>query len=78
MICRIGITTDPMERRRYWESRYPRTFENWKILEIQYSKSAAQSRETALATHYSCESHPGGAGPEYATWHVYYFQHDGS
>ena len=78
MACRVGITTNQMERCRYWERKYPRTFRNWRIMETHYSKSAAQSGETRLAQIYGCESHAGGAGPDHATWYVYYFEHDGS
>ena len=73
MTCRIGITTDLIERRAYWEGKYPRSFRNWQVLEECYSKSAAQAREIQLAKHYKCESHPRGCGDEHATWHVYYF-----
>jgi len=47
------------------------------VVETRYSKSQAQTRETLLADAWGCESHPGGDGPEFSTWHVYYFQHDG-
>ena len=78
MTCRIGITTDLIARRAHWESQYSGSFRNWQVLEEHYSKSAAQARETQLAKkHYGCEFNPGGEGPENATWHVYYFEHDG-
>ena len=77
MVCRVGITTDLIGRRADWESKYPRTFRNWQVVETHYSKSQAQARETMLAGEWDCESHPGGDGPEDATWYVYYFQHDG-
>ena len=75
MTCRIGITTDLIERRAYWAGKYQGSFRKWKVLEKHYSKSIAQSRETQLAKHYGCESSPGGDGPEHATWHVYYFEY---
>ena len=37
----------------------------------------AQREETRLAALWGCEAHPGGAGPEYALWYVYAFEHDG-
>ena len=78
MTCRVGITTDLIERRAYWESHYPLTFRNWQVVDTRYTKSDAQYQEDRLAQLWNCESHPGGAGPEYATWHVYYFEHDGA
>lgn len=75
MPCRIGITTDWVERRRDWEAKYPRTLDNWQILHTCYSKSEAQKYETQLAQRYGCEANPGGDGDELATWFVYYFEH---
>jgi len=77
MTCRVGITTDLIARRAYWEKQFPKTFRNWQVVETCYSKSQAQTQETLLADAWGCESHPGGDGPEISTWHVYYFQHDG-
>lgn len=77
MACRVGITTDLIARRTYWQSRYPATMRNWQVVDTFYSKSAAQSHETRLAELWGCESHHGGEGPELATWYVYYFKHDG-
>lgn len=76
MACRVGITTDPEERRAHWASQFPNTFRNWQIVGVYSSKSQAQARETELAHAWGCESHPGGGGPESAIWHVYYFQHN--
>ena len=74
MPCQVGITMSPTQRRAQWEQERP-TLRNWQILETCYSKSAAQRRETALAQQYGCNAHPGGGGPENATWYVYYFQY---
>ncbi len=77
MTCRVGITMDLIERRAYWESQYPRTFRNWQVVDTCFSKSEAQSQETRIAKAWGCDAHPGGTGPEFATWYVYYFEHDG-
>ena len=74
MACRIGITTNPGERRRYWESQHP-NLQNWQILSRHKTKSAAQSAETQLAKQHGCESHPGGDAPENADWCVYKFDY---
>ena len=74
MACRIGITTDQQERRQYWRSRHP-SLRNWRILETLFSKTSAQQAETRLSQQHGCVASPGGAGPEYATWYVYYFEY---
>lgn len=73
MGCRVGITTDPAARRKYWEGQYP-TLRDWRILRECSSKSEAQSWENYYAKDMRCDAHPGGSGPEYATWYVYYFK----
>lgn len=76
MACRIGMTTDLIERRKFWESQYPLSFQNWHVLHTCYSKSEAQHMEKVLAGRYGCGQKQGGQGPENATWYVYYFEHD--
>ena len=66
MACRIGITTDLDERKRFWKGRH-RNFHNWEILSAHRSKSAAQAAETKLAEKHDCKAHEGGAGLEKAT-----------
>ena len=72
MACRIGITTDPASRKRYWEREHP-TLSNWQILRTFSNKMDAQKYETEQATRRGCRAHAGGDGPEIATWSVYYF-----
>ena len=48
MACRVGITTDPEERKRYWQSRY-RSLRNLRIVGQYNSKTKAQQEETRLA-----------------------------
>lgn len=74
MACRIGMTTDPDERKRYWESKIPSMF-GWKIFGHYQSKTEAQNAETDLAHQYGCVAFPGGGGPEIADWVVYGFQY---
>jgi len=74
MACRIGINTDPDERREYWRNRYSSLY-GWEILEKCSSKSEAQAAETRLARQCGCESNPGGGGKEYDTWYVYKFSY---
>ena len=71
MACRVGMTTDLAERKRYWQSIYP-TLRDWGS-EGPYTKSRAQSRENQLAAAWGCDAHPGGSGSDYIDWHVYWF-----
>ena len=74
MACRVGITTDPERRKKEWQQKHP-DLRNWIILGTHSTKSAAQAQENAEAKRRGCVSNPGGAGPEYAVWHVYYFEY---
>ena len=74
MACRIGITTNPGERRRYWESQHP-NLSKWQILERHTTKSDAQAAETRLAEEHKCVAHPGGDGDEHDDWVVYKFEY---
>ena len=74
MACRVGITTNLAQRKRYWRRQHP-FLQNWQSEGPYSSKSAAQAREDELAFELDCEAHPGGAGPEYANWYVYYFEY---
>jgi len=76
MACRAGITTNPPERERYWRSQYS-SFRNWRLISRHSSRAEAQTKENLIAAQWGCEANPGGGGPEFATWHVYTFEHDG-
>lgn len=74
MACRVGITTNPGERRRYWESQHS-TLRNWRIVSRHKTKQEAQQKENELARSCGCVASPGGAGPEHADWCVYVFDY---
>ena len=74
MPCRVGITMDLDRRRREQERVYP-TLRSWRRESTHRSKSAAQAAERRIARQRGCDAHPGGAGPEYATWYVYSFRY---
>lgn len=75
MSCRIGITTDPERRKSEHQRDYP-SLRNWMILSTHTTKSAAQTAEDrAKLTFPNCSAHRGGAGPEFATWCLYKFDH---
>ena len=74
MACRVGMTTDPEERERFWRNQH-RTLHEWKIESRHRSKSAAQAEETRLANLHGCKHGEGGRGPELVTWYVYSFSY---
>lgn len=73
MPCRVGITTDPGERRSYWENRVV-GLTNWRILTSFRSRSAAQQYENEYAVRSGCHAHPGGPDAS-GTWYVYRFDY---
>jgi hypothetical protein len=85
MPYKIGITTNPEERRVYWQNRTT-GFTNWQILEIFRSKAAAKEYETEYALRHGCEEAPGdldflGREKESVTdheywWYVYCFGYE--
>lgn len=72
MPCRIGITTNPDNRRAFWDGRV-QGLNRFQLISKHYSKSAAQAAENQKADAHGCNSNPGGSGPELATWYVYHF-----
>ena len=75
MVCRIGITTNPEQRKAQWLREYP-TLRNWEILiGPTKDKAEAQIAETMLSQKSGCESAPGGDDPDdpFAQWYVYRF-----
>lgn len=74
MGCRIGITTDLDERKKYWKTIHP-TLRDWQVLEGPIStKDEAQRLETYLARRHGCESAPGGKDVPGKSWWVYGFK----
>ena len=75
MACRIGITTDPDQRKRFWRAQHP-DMRNWHVLDQFSTKTLAQQFETRTAQNLGCKAAPGGDGPETATWSVYFFNNN--
>ncbi len=44
MACRIGISSNLKDRKKYWKKQYPR-LKNWKVLDQKLSYSWAQRKE---------------------------------
>ncbi len=73
MPCRVGITTDPDGRKKYWD-RHVVGMTNWTILARYARREDAQAHETNAAQQYGCQAHAGGSDAA-GTWHVYYFKY---
>ena len=73
MPCRVGITTNPTERKAYWE-RQVIGLSNWRILGTYPSKQEAQAHETRYAASSGCQAHAGGPDAS-GTWSVYRFDY---
>jgi len=77
MACRIGITSNQEQRKKFWEGQYP-NLGDWKILAGPLdTKGEAQILETKFAQDYGCVAHAGGDDPDspFAKWWVYYFKY---
>ena len=71
--CRVGMTTNPDQRKAKWEAEIPNTTD-WKWFGPYDSRETTQAVETALAEDGGCESHHGGGEPENNNpWWVYKF-----
>jgi len=76
MPCRVGITTNPDERKAYWESQVV-GLKNWSIIGQYSSKSQAQEHENRYARNTGCKAHAGGPDTR-GTWYVYRFDYSRS
>lgn len=73
MPCRVGITTDPEERKAYWRNRVV-GFSNWRILKTFRSRRRAQQYERRYAEKHGCKAYAGGRETP-GRWHVYRFNY---
>lgn len=81
MPCRVGITTDPKQRKEYWKSRVD-GFKNWRTHGHYEEKNDAQAKEDSLVQHCTahgnrgaCYGHAGGGDPDEKGWTVYSFNY---
>lgn len=70
MACRVGMSTDPDERIRYWKEKEGHTYST--ILASGLTYSEAQALETKEARERNCRSSPGGQYVPGRVWSVYY------
>ena len=74
MIRRIGMTTNPKEKKRYWKSKYPK-LRGWKILLTFFSELAAEYvGETPVATQ-GKEASLRRKRQQKILWYVYKFEY---
>ena len=81
MPCRVGITTDPEKRKKYWANRVT-GFRSWATHGCHFSKADAQAEEdrrvaecNASGDRGTCHGHPGGGEPDDIVWTVYSFDY---
>lgn len=73
MPCRVGITTNPVNRKADWETKVIQ-LKNWKILASYNSVKKAREHEDRYAERYGCQSSHSGIDNK-GPWHVYRFEY---
>lgn len=73
MPCRVGITTNPDERKIQWQSKVV-GFKNWRIIKKFRTQEEAQDYEKWYAEKYNCHAHAGGPHSP-GIWSVYRFDY---
>ena len=73
MPIRVGITTNPAQRKAYWESQVV-GLKNWKILASYTSKNKAIEHEKRYAERYKAKLSTGGVDGS-GSWSVYRFDY---
>ena len=81
MPCRVGITSDPETRKKYWEGRV-NGFKNWQTHGVHAKKADAQAEEdtrvsncNTYANRGTCHGKAGGGDPDKSPWTVYSFDY---
>ena len=70
MACRVGMSTKPLDRIKYWKDQEGHTHS--KILADKLTYDRAQAREEREATERGCRQSPGGKHVPGAVWSVYH------
>ena len=73
MVKRVGITTDPEERRQHWENEHP-SLRQWKIVFKGLTYEQAQEEEN-LYINKGYQGHPGGEKKPGSIYSVYTFEY---
>ena len=70
---RVGMTTDPDERKSYWKKEHP-TLENWEIVASKLTYDEAQEKENEYRRR-GYEGSPGGPRVQGKVYSVYTFKY---
>lgn len=74
MAKRVGMTTEPQERKQYWRNKYKSSFKNWQVVRRGLTYERAQQIEE----DYKGLGYVRGAGGQYVSgyvWSVYTFEY---
>ncbi len=71
---RVGITTDPEQRRKDWEKEYP-TLRDWNIVKRELTYEEAQALENVYKSTKEYEGHEGGPPKAGRVYSVYTFSY---
>ena len=75
MACRVGMTTNPADRKSHWQNKV-NGFRNWRILASGLTYDQAETREKSEAKSGGCDHGSGGQRVSGAVWSVYKFEFD--
>ena len=73
MPCRLGITTDPGEKQKYWQNQVV-GLSYWQILTSYENRSEARAYETQFAKIHGCQASPDGDDAS-GTLYIYHFEY---
>ena len=70
----VGMTTNPDERKRYWQGKY-QNLHKWMIVARYDNKSDAQLAERHFAARMNAVANGEAVGGENDEWVIYRFDH---
>ena len=70
MACRVGMSTTPYTRMKYWKDKEGHTHSEILVSDLTYEE--AQTRESREARARGCRSSPGGEYVSGRVWSVYH------
>jgi hypothetical protein len=72
MPCRVGITTDPEDKKAFWRTECL-GFAHWRVLAKFATRKKARDYEMTFAKEHCCTAEPGGLDVD-GSWYVYQFE----
>lgn len=70
--CRVGMTSDPEGRKKYWETFFPNMF-GWRFIKTNLTYDEAQKLENEHAKQWGCDAEPEGDRKHGKVYVVYKF-----